>query len=410
MRQRPRRLRLALAMLAVCGALVAEAGVGTAQAAPAVSLRAGAQGVIAPGVRYEEFSVHASHGTVYGHLLVADLTNSHVSVDLLTPGVVAAREPVSRMADAQDAVAGVNGDFFDIAEAQHPGVVATGAAVGPAIADGVPFKAAVPNGQRFGPVLPTGTSTRDVIGVGYDRVARLDRLTLTGSVSTPDGTIPLRGLNQYAVPVGGIGAYTALWGSTSRQRAVCGSDQLRSAPCSRDTYEVTVRRDQVTAVSDRPGTGTVPRDGFVLVGREGGARALRRLRPGAQLRMSSELTGAGGLRFAVGGFPVLRGGAPLGGLDGVTAATRTAAGFGAQGHRLYLLALDGSAERGAGLTIAELASLMRQLGADSAVDLDGGGSSTLVARSPGSHRVTVRNHPSGGAERPVPEGIGLFSR
>ncbi len=410
MNPRPRRVRTALAVLAACGALLAEAGAGTAQAAPAVSLRAGAQTAIAPGVRYQDFSVRASHGTVYGHLLVADLSDRRVSVGLLTPGVVAAREPVSEMADARGAVAGVNGDFFDISEAQHPGVVATGAAVGPAVEDGVPVKAAVPNGQRFGPPLPPGTSTRDVIAVGDDGTARLAQLAFSGSVSTAGATIPLRGFNQYALPVGGVGLYTSRWGSVSRERAVCGTDRLRAAGCSRDTYEVTVRGGRVAAVSGRPGAGAVPRDGYVLVGRDGGARALRRLRPGARVRLSDGMSGAAGLRFAVGGFPVLRGGSPLPGLDRAVAATRTAAGFGSGGRRLYLLALDGDAERDAGLTIAELAALMRQFGAVSAVDLDGGGSSTLVARAPGGHRVTVRNHPSGGAERPVPEGIGLFSR
>jgi exopolysaccharide biosynthesis protein len=52
---------------------------------------------------------------------------------------------------------------------------------------------------------------------------------------------------------------------------------------------------------------------------------------------------------------------------------------------------------------------MRDLGATGAVNLDGGGSSTLVSRAPGASRVAVRNHPSGGAERPVPNGIGVFS-
>ena len=113
--------------------------------------------------------------------------------------------------------------------------------------------------------------------------------------------------------------------------------------------------------------------------------------------------------FAVGGFPVLRDDQPLAGLDTQTAATRTAAGFGDHGHTLYLLALDGNAETGAGLTVAELATVMREIGADSAVNLDGGGSTTLVARDPGATAVTVRNHPSGGAERPVANAIGVFS-
>ncbi len=52
---------------------------------------------------------------------------------------------------------------------------------------------------------------------------------------------------------------------------------------------------------------------------------------------------------------------------------------------------------------------MRELGSVDAFSLDGGGSSTLVARAPGAATVSVRNHPSDGAERPVPNGIGIFA-
>lgn len=411
-RGKPCRLRAVVTVLAAWGALVAGVVPGAAPAAAEGRVQLGVVSVLGLGVTYRTVSYPTAHGTAHGHLITADLTNRHLSVDLLSPGAVAAREPVSAMASAQGAVAGVNGDFFDISEEQHPGVAATGAAVGPAIGHGVQLKAAVPGGQRFGPPLPRGTSTRDVVGVGEDRVARVERLSLSGSVVTPYGTVPLGGYNQYALPVGGVGVYTAAWGSASRLRAVCGTDGSRSAPCSRVAFEVTVRHGRVVAESAAPGAGAIRGDTVVLVGRERGARELRRLRPGQQVSVRERLTGGSGvpLRFAVGGFPVLRGGAPLRGLDDTTAATRTCAGIGAQGHRLYLLALDGHAEYGSGLTVAEVAGLMRRIGADSAVNLDGGGSSTLVTRSPGSGRVTVRNHPSGGVERPVPEGIGLFTR
>ncbi|CAM5425344.1 Secreted protein OS=Streptomyces glaucescens OX=1907 GN=SGLAU_04760 PE=4 SV=1 [Streptomyces glaucescens] len=76
--------------------------------------------------------------------------------------------------------------------------------------------------------------------------------------------------------------------------------------------------------------------------------------------------------------------------------------------RVLLLSLDGSPAYRTGLTIAELAGVMRRWGR-STPHLDGGGSSTLVARDPGASTVTVRNHPSGGTERLVPNGIGVFS-
>ncbi|MFE9097621.1 phosphodiester glycosidase family protein [Streptomyces sp. NPDC007264] len=407
MTRRDRRLRKVVTALVAWSAL---AGAALAGAAPADGVpRARA---IAPGVEYSEFDLSASHGVARAHLLSVDLRNRNVRVDLLYPGAVAARATVSRLADARHALAGINGDFFNISETQHPGVEATGSAVGPAVANGHALKAAVPPGQRFGPALPPGTTTEDVLGVGTDRTARLDRLALAGTVSTARERLALRGLNQYALPQGSIGAYTAEWGAASRLRAVCGTDTDRGAPCSPDTYEVTIRDGRVAATAGTPGTGAIAAGTTVLVGREAGAQALRHLVKGEAVAVGSRLVAASSgvpYVFAVGGFPVLRHGAPLSGLDNATSAVRTAVGIGDGGHRLLLLALDGASAYRTGLTVAELASALRTMGATDGVDLDGGGSSTLVSRGPGASTVTVRNHPSGGAERPVPEGIGVFA-
>ncbi|MBQ0989537.1 phosphodiester glycosidase family protein [Micromonospora sp. PSH03] len=51
---------------------------------------------------------------------------------------------------------------------------------------------------------------------------------------------------------------------------------------------------------------------------------------------------------------------------------------------------------------------MRSFGADAAVNLDGGGSSTVAVREPGQTAATARNSPSDGTERLVANGIGIF--
>ncbi|MGW1165719.1 phosphodiester glycosidase family protein [Streptomyces sp. NPDC002550] len=386
------------------------AGAALTGAAPAGAVPADRR--IAPGVTYRQFDVAAAAGPAHAHLLTVDLANPHVRVDLLYPGAVAARATVSRMADSAGAVAGVNGDFFNISETQHPGVEATGASVGPAIADGQVLKAAVPQGQRFGPALPPDTNTEDVLGVGTDRRARLDRLSLTGSVGTPEGSFPLRGLNQYALPENSVGAFTARWGSASRMRAVCGTDTQRSAPCSTDTYEVRVESDRVVSASDTPGSGSISAGTTVLVGREAGAQRLRKLSVGDAVTVTHSLVAASSrmpYAFAIGGFPVLRDGEALSGLDDSTSAVRTVVGFKGGGQQLLILALDGAAQYRTGMTVAEEAATMRSLGASDAFNLDGGGSTELVTRDTGASAVTVRNHPSGGAERAVANGIGVFS-
>ncbi|GGU50114.1 hypothetical protein GCM10010211_12990 [Streptomyces albospinus] len=367
---------------------------------------------VAPGVTYDEFRMRLPRGIVHGHLLTVDLTDPAVSVDLLYPGAASGRAPVSELADAEDVVGAVNGDFFNISETQHPGVEVTGSADGPAVSSGRELKGAVPNGQRFGPVLPPGATTEDVLTVGYDHRARLDRLALRGTVRSAEGSWPLRGLNQYALPVNGIGAYTATWGAASRERAVCGTDTDRRAGCVTNTAEVTVRHGRVAKVGRHPGKGQIAAGSVVLLGREDGARRLRGLHVGERVRISHRLAGQepGRPLLAVGGFPIVRNARPVGGLDTAAVTVRTSAGIADRGRTLYLMALDG--EKGkhqTGLTVRELADLMVRLGAREAMDLDGGGSSTFVSRDPYDDELRVRNHPSNGKERPVANAIGVFS-
>jgi len=57
---------------------------------------------------------------------------------------------------------------------------------------------------------------------------------------------------------------------------------------------------------------------------------------------------------------------------------RTAIGFSRDSSTLYLLVVDGRQEASVGMTLAELATLMRRLGAWNAMNFDGGGSTTMV--------------------------------
>ena len=52
--------------------------------------------------------------------------------------------------------------------------------------------------------------------------------------------------------------------------------------------------------------------------------------------------------------------------------------------------------------------MLLDLGADTGLNLDGGGSTTLVARPLGGTSATLRNTPSDGSERADPTGVGLF--
>jgi hypothetical protein len=92
---------------------------------------------------------------------------------------------------------------------------------------------------------------------------------------------------------------------------------------------------------------------------------------------------------------------------------RTAAGVSKDGRTLVLLVVDGrSPGHSVGMTLAELADTMINLGVDDAVNLDGGGSTAFVfdPAAAGATGERVTNKPSDGKFRPVANHLGVRVR
>lgn len=83
---------------------------------------------------------------------------------------------------------------------------------------------------------------------------------------------------------------------------------------------------------------------------------------------------------------------------------RTAAGFSADSSTLYLITVDGrNANLSVGMTLEELADFMVKIGVGHGVNLDGGGSTTMVVRD------VIVNSPSDGRERSVANALLVVS-
>ena len=88
---------------------------------------------------------------------------------------------------------------------------------------------------------------------------------------------------------------------------------------------------------------------------------------------------------------------------------RTMVGVTATGE-VVMVALDGRQEPySCGGTMHELAQIMLEQGCVSAINLDGGGSTTYVARQEGENEVTLVNRPSDGSERSISSGLMIVS-
>ncbi len=103
---------------------------------------------------------------------------------------------------------------------------------------------------------------------------------------------------------------------------------------------------------------------------------------------------------------VTAGGQPFG--EPTALHPRTVAGLSADGRRLLLMVVDGR-QTGVseGMRSTETAELLRQYGASEAINLDGGGSSTLVFADPTARTV---NRTSGSSDRAVGTSLAVFSQ
>jgi predicted phosphodiesterase len=336
---------------------------------------------VAPGIVRTTFDTFGRTGWTRVHVLSADLRDRSVGVDLVA-GKVSEARPLSQAADGRRSVAAVNGDFFDITE--------TNAAIGPEIQNG---------GMRKGT-----SQSSTVAGVGTDGIARLADLALKGTATVAGTERPLAALNSASVPADGIDAFTPQWGPG-----------LRTLIHDAGPYtELVAQGGKVTTVNDHITTTPVPDGGLILLGRGTAAAQLAAAKPGDTAAVSFAPQTGSALRMALGSGDVLvRDGKaidfpPSDGNDALK--PRTAMGWADGGHRLLLVTVDGSATFSPGLSFDDTSKLMARLGATDALMLDGGGSSEVVARRPGDPGVSVVNTPSDGNERPVPNGVGLFSR
>ena len=75
-----------------------------------------------------------------------------------------------------------------------------------------------------------------------------------------------------------------------------------------------------------------------------------------------------------------------------------------------IMALSTDDKLRAGYDSKEMAELMLKLGAHYALNLDGGGSSTMVVRPFGETQTKVINSVSGGVQRLIPNALGIFSK
>ncbi|HEX4951506.1 MAG TPA: phosphodiester glycosidase family protein [Blastocatellia bacterium] len=184
-----------------------------------------------------------------------------------------------------------------------------------------------------------------------------------------------------------------------------------------DGLEVIVRKNRVQEVRSGKGSAVMPADGFVLSASGRAMQSLQTLRRGIKVEVITQTNATPAFPFVpevlLGGGPILlANGAVQTNPDGFnlnsfvnTRHPRTAIGVRRDGT-VVMVTVDGrQPKKSVGMTIPELAALMLELGCEDAMNLDGGGSTTMVIRN----RI-VNSVSDATGERPVGDALLILSR
>ena len=328
------------------------------------------------------------------------LVVSVVTVDPLEPtvrfGTVLARdrivsndETTSSMARRTGAVAGINGDYFDIN------------------ASGAPLGVVVRNG-----VLERTPSARIALTVTRARSVVFAPYRFTGTVTFGGVVVPLTAVNEWP-PQNGAALLTPTFGAipTTNGSNVMLLD-LQSSGLTVIDGPPSFRVAAVTSGPPWP-----PATGLRLA--YGPAAQAIGPVPGVGDSVTLQFVTDPPFRDAVaavgGGPELLHGGVPVDDPASPNYAERdrripAAAAARFPDGTLALIVVDGRhPATSVGVNRAELIALLRGLGATDAMLFDSGGSATLAARVLGDAEASVMNEPSDGVERPVADGLFVYS-
>ena len=143
----------------------------------------------------------------------------------------------------------------------------------------------------------------------------------------------------------------------------------------------------------------------MLIGVGRAAGQLAQLKMGEKITLAKRFEGGKPSVAITGDRPLLVNGVRTV-INNTIAHPRTAVGIDADGRKLLILVVDGRSAVSRGYTMVELADLMTALGAENALNLDGGGSSAMYTRA-GTGAMAIVNEPSDGSERKVANGFGF---
>src|SRR5688572_10425209 len=278
---------------------------------------------------------------------------------------------------ANPVLAAVNADFFSF---EPPGV-----SEGPQIIGGALLKS---EGSHREAIEDRGLRLQPVFAFTRNGKSVITHTRLRGEVRVGPTTLPLAGVNVRARADSAF-VFTPFFGDTTATDS--------------SAIELIARDGVIVGIDSTAAGVQIPANGFVVALRAGRAQ-LNSIRVGQNIRWQASFDGLDNVAEMVGGYPMLLlDGKPVhhdeAGLRATFSDRRhpRAAIARDKGGRVYIVTVDGRRPGySEGMTLQELGEYLLAHGMVDALNLDGGGSTTLVVRGEIVNRPTDAS-----GERPV---------
>lgn len=351
--------------------------------------------IIGPGLIRKEYKVDQGKQKTIINVLECDLDNPFLEISVIPgKGKYNQRATVSQMASRVNSTAMVNGDFFNM--------LLQGTPEGPSIING---------NLESSPCVLVGTYS---LGIDKNNTGHIEPITFQGNVTAPNGkSYPIDGLNKsyyWHEPNGEyshenkIQLYNDFWAASTRG--------------DKKNTEILINSNGIIEqISENKSFPFVVPDSKIIMQVDGTAKdfILQNSKIGDKLNINYSISPDRNWKFLIGGHALLVNNGEkvpytkdINVLGGVRA--RTAAGLSKDGKKLYIASAEGRTQRSAGMSLDNLSNFMKSIGCNIAVNLDGGGSTTMVVKNLGeSNQSKIINPERNGSERAVVNGIGIFN-
>jgi exopolysaccharide biosynthesis protein len=349
---------------------------------------------ITSGVTQYSQTLDTVAGRQHAQVLNVDLASNNVQVRAVEAGnevVDPADETVASMGTRTGAVAGINGGYFDIN--------ATGQPTGGSVVDGQVDKSPPAGFNAELSVLANGTM-------------KIGQENFSGTITDGPATQPLTSVNIPAdAAAGKITEITPVLaaGAQSLTAAATLVTGTLSGTGGNQTLTVTSVQAGIKSLPV-PATGTAG----LLGSGAGGTWLSANVHAGDSITISEGFGGDDVTQLVTAATQLVKDGAAYSDPTGQPPSgtnPETAVGISQDGRQAIFVTLDGRLGESVaeGVTPAQVTGYLLAHGAYNAVLLDGGGSTEMDARLPGDTGLSVLNTPSDGSERPVANGLFVYT-